>query len=169
MFEKNYYSLVSGLREYALDSDAKGFDAAQIVGEILEELSRRDAEAVRLLYGYYDCENVAAARSGRTAYNALGNLRQEPSWREVAGSRLGYRSCSLVPFSGPAAGRLSLRFPRCLGFPWPPPRRARRRASRSCRSRRRALHFRGSRKCGARRRRPSANSSCPVRSASEAW
>ena len=66
MFEKNYYSLVSGLREYALDSDAKGFDAAQIVGEILEELSRRDAEAVRLLYGYYDCENVAAARSGRT-------------------------------------------------------------------------------------------------------
>ena len=51
MFEKNYYSLVSGLREYALDSDAKGFDAAQIVGEILEELSRRDAEAVRLLYG----------------------------------------------------------------------------------------------------------------------
>ena len=77
MFEKNYYSLVSGLREYALDSDAKGFDAAQIVGEILEELSRRDAEAVRLLYGYYDCENVAAARSGRTAYNALGNLTQE--------------------------------------------------------------------------------------------
>ena len=63
MFEKNYYSLVSGLREYALDSDAKGFDAAQIVGEILEAVSRRGAEAVRLPYGYYD--------------NALGNLTQE--------------------------------------------------------------------------------------------
>lgn len=77
MFEKNYYCLVSGLKEYALDSDTKGFDAAQIVGEILEELSPRDAAAVRLLYGYYDCENIAAARSGRTAYNPLGNLTQE--------------------------------------------------------------------------------------------
>ncbi|MCI5717057.1 MAG: DUF2764 domain-containing protein [Alistipes sp.] len=77
MFEKNYYSLVSGLKEYALDSDTKGFDATQIVAEILEELSSRDAAAVRLLYGYYDCENIAAARGGRTAFNTLGTLSQE--------------------------------------------------------------------------------------------
>lgn len=77
MFKKNYYSLVAGLKEYALDSDTKGFDAAQIVGEILEELSSKDAAAVRLLYGYYDCENIAAARGGRAAYNPLGNLSQE--------------------------------------------------------------------------------------------
>ena len=77
MFEKNYYCLVSGLKEYTPDSDTKGFDAAQIVGEILEELSPRDAAAVRLLYGYYDCENIA-----RAAYNPLGNLTQE----EVAGA-----------------------------------------------------------------------------------
>ena len=82
MFEKNYYCLVSGLKEYTPDSDTKGFDAAQIVGEILEELSPRDAAAVRLLYGYYDCENIAAARSGRAAYNPLGNLTQE----EIAGA-----------------------------------------------------------------------------------
>ncbi len=82
MFEKNYYCLVSGLKEYTPDSDTKGFDATQIVGEILEELSPRDAAAVRLLYGYYDCENIAAARSGRAAYNPLGNLTQE----EVAGA-----------------------------------------------------------------------------------
>ena len=35
MFEKNYYSLVAGLREYALDADTKGFDAAEFVAEIL--------------------------------------------------------------------------------------------------------------------------------------
>ena len=33
MFEKNYYSLVAGLREYTLDADVKGFDATEIVAE----------------------------------------------------------------------------------------------------------------------------------------
>ena len=52
MFENNYYSLVAGLREYTLESDTKGFDAREIVDEILEALSSSDANAVRLLYGY---------------------------------------------------------------------------------------------------------------------
>ena len=77
MFERNYYCFVAGLREYALDSDTKGFDAAAIVADIVEELSSRDAAAVRLLYGYYDCENIIALRAGRSAFNSLGNLTRE--------------------------------------------------------------------------------------------
>ncbi len=74
MFEKNYYSLVAGLREYTLDADTKGFDAAEIVAEILEELSKSDARAVRLMYAYYDCENLIARKASRAAYNPLGNI-----------------------------------------------------------------------------------------------
>lgn len=77
MFDKNYYCLVAGLREYALDADTKGFDAKEIVGEILEELSSGDVASVALLYGYYDCENIIAMRAGRAAYNPLGNLSRE--------------------------------------------------------------------------------------------
>lgn len=77
MFDKNYYYLVAGLREYTLDADTKGFDAKEIVDEILEELSTADAAAVRLLYGYYDCENIIALRAGRAAYNPLGNISRE--------------------------------------------------------------------------------------------
>lgn len=77
MFEKNYYSLVAGLREYTLESDTKGFDAREIVSEIIEELSSSDADAVRLLYGYYDCENIIARHAERAAYNPLGNLSEE--------------------------------------------------------------------------------------------
>lgn len=77
MFDKNYYCLVAGLREYTLDTDTKGFDAKEIVGEILEELSSGDAALVSLLYGYYDCENFIALRAGRAAYNPLGNLSRE--------------------------------------------------------------------------------------------
>ncbi len=74
MFEKNYYCLVAGLREYALDADLKGFDALSVREEILDELTEADAREVRLLYGYYDCENLIAAYGGRSAYNPLGNL-----------------------------------------------------------------------------------------------
>ena len=77
MFEKNYYSLVAGLREYALDADTKGFDAAEIVAEILEELSDSDACSVKLMYAYYDCENLIARRASRAAYNPLGNIAAE--------------------------------------------------------------------------------------------
>ena len=83
MFEKNYYTLVAGLREYTLDSDTKGFDAREIVSDILEELSSSDAEAVRLLYGYYDCENIIALRAGRSAYNPLGNIPAEELEQEM--------------------------------------------------------------------------------------
>ena len=37
MFDKNYYCLVAGLREYSLDADTKGFNARAIIEEILEE------------------------------------------------------------------------------------------------------------------------------------
>ena len=84
MFEKNYYCLVAGLREYALDSDTKGFNAREIIAEILEEVSSGDAEAVRLLYGYYDCENIIALRAGRSAYNPLGNIPAAELEQEMA-------------------------------------------------------------------------------------
>lgn len=77
MFGKNYYCLVAGLREYTLDQESKGFDIEQIREEILCELSKRDAESMRLLYGYYDCENLIAARAGRVLHNPLGNLTAE--------------------------------------------------------------------------------------------
>ena len=54
MFDKNYYCLVAGLREYSLDADTKGFNARAIIEEILEGVSARDASCVRLLYGYKD-------------------------------------------------------------------------------------------------------------------
>lgn len=88
MFEKNYYCLVAGLREYALDSDTKGFDAREIIAEILEEVSSGDAEAVRLLYGYYDCENIIALRAGRSAYNPLGNIPAEELEQELASPKV---------------------------------------------------------------------------------
>ena len=31
MFDKNYYCLVAGLREYSLDADTKGFNARAII------------------------------------------------------------------------------------------------------------------------------------------
>ncbi|MFI3318134.1 MAG: DUF2764 family protein [Rikenellaceae bacterium] len=77
MFGSNYYCLVAGLREYTLDAEIKGFDAKEIIGEILDELSSRDAAAVRLLYNYYDCENIAAIKSSRGGFNELGNFTRE--------------------------------------------------------------------------------------------
>ena len=77
MFDKNYYCLVAGLREYSLDADTKGFNARAIIEEILEGVSARDARCVRLLYGYYDCENLGNFRKGRAAHNPLGNLSRE--------------------------------------------------------------------------------------------
>lgn len=77
MFRTNYYSLVAGLKEYALDGENKGFDPAAIVAEILDGVTASDARQVRLLYGYYDCENLAALRAGRAAFNPLGNFSRE--------------------------------------------------------------------------------------------
>lgn len=69
--------MVAGLREWALDSDTKGFDLGEIKSEILAELSKRDRKAVELLYAYYDCENLIAYRNGRERFSALGNLTAE--------------------------------------------------------------------------------------------
>ena len=78
--------MVAGLREWALDSDTKGFDARQIKDEILAELSNSDRKAVEALYGYYDCENLIAYRSHRERFNPLGNL-SEKQIAEVFDSR----------------------------------------------------------------------------------
>lgn len=83
MFATDYYCLVAGLREYALDADTKGFDARAIVDEVIDGVSTRDARQVRLLYGYYDCENLAALRAGRTACNPLGLLTREELEEEL--------------------------------------------------------------------------------------
>lgn len=88
MFGRNYYTLVAGLKEYALDTDAKSFDAATVVGEILEELSAEDAREVRLHYAYYDCQNLIALKAGRAAYNPLGNLSREELGTAAAGHEL---------------------------------------------------------------------------------
>lgn len=77
MFDKQYYCLVAGLREYTLDSENKGFDLAAIREEILEDLSKRDRETVKLLYGYYDTENLIAAHAGRPTFNPLGTYSRE--------------------------------------------------------------------------------------------
>jgi len=88
MFATNYYTLVAGLREYALDADTKGFDASAIVAEIFEALTDRDARQVRLLDAYYDCENLAAMRAGRSAFVPLGNLTREELAEELSSPRL---------------------------------------------------------------------------------
>ena len=77
MFSREYYYLVAGLKEWTLESDAKGFDVAEIRDEILEAISDSDRQAVRELYAYYDCENIIAAHAGRDRYNPLGNLSKE--------------------------------------------------------------------------------------------
>lgn len=77
MFSTEYYYLVAGLRDWALDSDTKGFDVREIIDEIVGELTKSDREAVRLLYAYYDCENIIARRAKRERFNELGNLTTE--------------------------------------------------------------------------------------------
>lgn len=77
MFSTDYYYLVAGLREWTLESDTKSFNVREIVDEILAELTKRDRQAVRLLYAYYDCENIIAYRAGRERHNDLGNLSRE--------------------------------------------------------------------------------------------
>ena len=77
MFSTEYYYLVAGLREWTLESDTKGFNVREIVDEILAELTKRDREAVKLLYAYYDCENIIAYRAKRERHNELGNLSRE--------------------------------------------------------------------------------------------
>ncbi|MFI3285974.1 MAG: DUF2764 family protein [Rikenellaceae bacterium] len=83
MFESQYYCLVAGLKELTLESENKGFEPKSIIDEILGEVSSRDAKAVKLLYTYYDCENLSACRAGRTRHNVLGNLTGEEIEEEL--------------------------------------------------------------------------------------
>lgn len=83
MSGKNYYALVAGLKEYALDAENKGFDIAELRAEILENVDSSDAELVKLLYTCYDCENIANLHRGSSAFNALGNLSREEAEAEL--------------------------------------------------------------------------------------
>lgn len=77
MFEKNYYCLVAGLREYTLEADNKGFNAREVIDEIREELNKRDRRSLELFYGYYDIENIISLKAGRSRFNTLGNFSRE--------------------------------------------------------------------------------------------
>ncbi|MBR2962514.1 MAG: DUF2764 family protein [Alistipes sp.] len=83
MFANNYYTLVAGFREYALDGDTKGFDIDEILLDIEETVSAADWQAVELLYTYYDCENLVGLRNGTTAYNRLGRIAREELENEL--------------------------------------------------------------------------------------
>ncbi|MFI3264191.1 MAG: DUF2764 family protein [Rikenellaceae bacterium] len=83
MFESQYYCLVAGLKELTLDSENKGFEPKAIIKEILSEVSAKDAKAIKLLYTYYDCENLSSARAGRQRHNPLGNLSREEIEEEL--------------------------------------------------------------------------------------
>lgn len=88
MFGRDYYALVSGFREYALDAETKGFDIEAILAEIGESVSARDMKCVRLLYAYYDCENIVALHNDCTAHNRLGRLSVEESEQEMKSPKL---------------------------------------------------------------------------------
>lgn len=84
MFANNYYTLVAGFREYTLDAETKGFDIEQILTDVEESLSAKDWRVVKLLFAYYDCENLVAMRNGSTSHNALGRLSAEELTDELA-------------------------------------------------------------------------------------
>ena len=81
---RNYYCLVSGLREYAIDTDTKGFDAATIRDEIGEELHASDREHLRELYAFYDITNLISLWNGKCAFNPLGCFSREELEEEAA-------------------------------------------------------------------------------------
>ena len=84
MFSSSYYALVAGFREYALDSETKGFDIEAILAEVMEVLSSSDKKAVELLYAYYDCENLISRRNGSSKFNLLGRLSSEELNEELS-------------------------------------------------------------------------------------
>ncbi len=96
MFSTDYYYLVAGLREWTLESDTKGFNVREIVDEILAELTKRDREAVKLLYAYYDCENIIACRAERERHNELGNLSREQIEKMLAERSYGELSSNVA-------------------------------------------------------------------------
>ncbi|MFI3266478.1 MAG: DUF2764 family protein [Rikenellaceae bacterium] len=81
---KQYYCLVAGLKEYAIDGENKGLEISEIKEEIAEQLSKSDARAVELLYSFYDIENIINIIKGKTTFNSLGNFSQEQLTEEVS-------------------------------------------------------------------------------------
>jgi len=89
MFEKQYYALVAGLREYSRETDAKGFDAPAIIEEVKDGVSKRDRGIIELFYSWYDIENIINIRSGREQFSSLGNFTREELEEElISPSRL---------------------------------------------------------------------------------
>ncbi|MCD8185866.1 MAG: DUF2764 domain-containing protein, partial [Rikenellaceae bacterium] len=80
---RNYYYLVSGLREYNIDTDTKGFDALAIRREISEELQTSDWQYLRELYTFYDVANIIALWNGKNSFNPLGNYTREQLEEEI--------------------------------------------------------------------------------------
>lgn len=96
MFESEYYCLVAGLKELTLEAENKGLDPRSVIEEIKDGVSGRDAKAIGLLYTYYDCENLAAARAGRLRHNPLGNLSREEVEAELQDPHLTPRAIANV-------------------------------------------------------------------------
>ncbi len=86
MFGKQYIYLVAGLQEYTLGSDVRNLKLGELLQEVLHEFSHSDGEALRLLYGYYDCENLVAAAAGRTTFNQMGILSKDDVAAVVRGA-----------------------------------------------------------------------------------
>ena len=80
---RNYYYLVSGLREYAIDADTKGFDALALRTEIEAELRPADRETLRTFYTFYDVANLIAHWNGKGVFNVLGNFTKEELEEEI--------------------------------------------------------------------------------------
>ncbi len=74
---RNYYYLVAGLREFAIDADTKGFDAVAVRDEIAGELAPADREYLREFYAFYDTANLIELKNGKSRFNPLGNLARE--------------------------------------------------------------------------------------------
>lgn len=96
MFESEYYCLVAGLKELTLEAENKGLDPRSVIEEIKDGVSGRDVKAIELLYTYYDCENLAAARAGRLRHNPLGNLSREEVEAELQDPHLTPRAIANV-------------------------------------------------------------------------
>ena len=62
LFQKQYYGLVAGLREWTFDGADKGFDAMAMYGEIRRALSRPDRQAASLLWTLNDIYGLDRSR-----------------------------------------------------------------------------------------------------------
>lgn len=84
-----YYYLVAGLAEQSFDEGVSAHADAlvELREQIQSELSAKDASAVKLLYTYYDIQNVVGyATHSSLPFNRLGNLSPEQVARMVDGN-----------------------------------------------------------------------------------